>query len=159
MTNLNLSRKQRTALQFHFSCVKSLESLCTLLLLSAREQTSGRSLARLAVRCHDTCGDDTARHKSCFYRWRWWNAVQSLPRRARENERVLFSSHAICYSIIMVTRLTCIAAVVEEPNSLPNPPSLQCHHLALTARFLPATKHLAVTTYIVDRWTITIHES
>jgi hypothetical protein len=96
--------------------LKSLESLCTLLLLSAREQTSGRSLARLAVRCHDICGDDTARHKSCYYRWRWWNAVQSLPRRARENERVLFSSHAICYSIIMVTRLTCIAAVLEEPN-------------------------------------------
>ena len=160
MTNSSLSRKQRTALQFHFLCAKSLESVCTLLLLSAREQISGRSLARLAVRCHVNCGDDTVRHKSCYYRWRWWNAVpfQSLPRQARETKRVLFSSHAICYHHGDPSDThSCCARGAEL--LLPNPPSPQCHHLALAARFRPATKHLAVTTYIVDRWTITIHES
>jgi hypothetical protein len=118
-----------------------------------RERTSGRSLAQLAVRCHDSCGDDTIRHKSCYYRWSNAVAFQSHPR------RVLFSSHAILRHhgdpSYIHHSYSCGARGAEL--LLPNHPSRQCHHLTLTA-YRPAIKHLAVTTYTVDRWTITIHE-
>jgi hypothetical protein len=64
------------------------------------------------------CGDDTARHKSCYYRWSNAVAFQSHPRRARVIEKNS-SFRLTPFFAIMVTRLTYItriAAVLEEPS-------------------------------------------
>jgi hypothetical protein len=67
----------------------------------------------------------------------------------------------------MVTRLTCIgsyirtyiAAVREEPSCCYQiPPLPNVTILPFSRHIVPLPSMSAVTTYTVDRWTITIHE-
>lgn len=107
-----------------------------------RERTSGRSLARLAVRCHDICGDDTIRHKSLQLSLQYhggglpWSSA-TMPEKRRID--FVFSSHIIIVCHHGDTSYYCARGA---ELLLPNTPSSQCHHLTLLTANRPTTKHV-----------------